>query len=267
MDKKLLTISIAAYNVQNYITETLTPFLDEKYNDMLEVFVIDDGGKDSTAQIAKGFAERFPQIINVVHKENGGWGSTVNTGIGLASGKYFKLLDGDDFFDTEELDRLLKNLQKIDADLILTPYYRFDEVSKEKTKIYPFDTDVKYLQNYSAEEACRHITDIAMHGCVFRTEVLKQNDVTITEKCFYTDVEYICKGLAFCKTVCFADNAVYMYRVSVSGQSVSVEGVKKHYKDYLKVVRALIDFYRKTPMEESVAEVLHKRICESIAAY
>ena len=35
MDKKLLTISIAAYNVQNYITETLTPFLDEKYNDML----------------------------------------------------------------------------------------------------------------------------------------------------------------------------------------------------------------------------------------
>ena len=126
---------------------------------------------------------------------------------------------------------------------------------------------MKYLQNYSAEEACRHITDIAMHGCVFRTEVLKQNDVTITEKCFYTDVEYICKGLAFCKTVCFADNAVYMYRVSVSGQSVSVEGVKKHYKDYLKVVRALIDFYRKTPMEESVAEVLHKRICESIAAY
>ena len=58
MDKKLLTISIAAYNVQNYITETLTPFLDEKYNETLEVFVIDDGGKDSTAQIAKGFADR-----------------------------------------------------------------------------------------------------------------------------------------------------------------------------------------------------------------
>ena len=119
---KILTISIAAYNVEQYIRQALNSIIDESVIDELEVFVVDDGGTDQTLEIAKEYAEKYPQSIIPVHKENGGYGTTVNYSIARATGKYFKLLDGDDWFDTEALCRLVKALRETDADIIYSPY-------------------------------------------------------------------------------------------------------------------------------------------------
>ena len=99
--EKILTVSIAAYNVYNYLNETLTPFLGVKGNDRLEVLIIDDGATDGTLELALEYQEKYPNVFRVIHKENGGWGSTVTTGILNATGKYFKLLDGDDYYNKD----------------------------------------------------------------------------------------------------------------------------------------------------------------------
>lgn len=79
--KKILTVSIAAYNVEKYIEECLIPFYNEKIVDALEIFIIDDGGTDNTMKIAKKYADEYPDTFKLIHKKNGGWGSTVNYGI------------------------------------------------------------------------------------------------------------------------------------------------------------------------------------------
>jgi glycosyltransferase involved in cell wall biosynthesis len=71
--------------------------------DDLEVIIENDGSSDATASIAASFVERFPGTFRLINKENGGYGSTVSRSVREASGKYFKILDGDDWFHTNRL--------------------------------------------------------------------------------------------------------------------------------------------------------------------
>ena len=123
--EKILTVSIAAYNVEKYIDQTLKSLVVPEIMDKLEVLVIDDGGKDSTVDIVERYVDQYPDTFKLIRKENGGWGSTVNCGLKNATGKYFKLLDGDDYFS--ELARFIDVLQQTDADLVYTPYVIFYE--------------------------------------------------------------------------------------------------------------------------------------------
>ena len=100
---KILTISVAAYNVEKTLDKTLESFNDARvYND-LEVLIVDDGSKDNTKLVAQKYEKIAPQTFKYVEKENGGHGSTINKGISLATGKYFKVIDGDDWVDTDAL--------------------------------------------------------------------------------------------------------------------------------------------------------------------
>ena len=98
---KLLTISIAAYNVEKFIKKTLDSLIVD--SDELEVLIVNDGSKDETLKIAKEYEIKYPNIFRAIDKENGGYGSTINTGIIEATGKFFKQLDGDDWFETESI--------------------------------------------------------------------------------------------------------------------------------------------------------------------
>ena len=120
--KKLLTVSVAAYNAEKTLGETLSSLAAvSDLMDLMDVIIVDDGSEDGTGKIADSFASRFPDSVRVVCKSNGGYGSTVNTAVGIAEGRYFKLLDADDSFDGEGLRTLLKYLRTTDADLVVTP--------------------------------------------------------------------------------------------------------------------------------------------------
>ena len=69
MNQKILTVSIAAYNVSKYLDEALEPFTNSVYKDELEILIVDDGSKDDTAEIAKKYEERYPNTFKLVTKE------------------------------------------------------------------------------------------------------------------------------------------------------------------------------------------------------
>lgn len=94
------------------------------------MIIEDDGSTDRTFDIAKKYEKLYPDVYKAVHKENGGYGSTINNSIKLANGKYFKQLDGDDWFDTEHLEDFLSWLLKVNSDFVITPYYNCFEDGK-----------------------------------------------------------------------------------------------------------------------------------------
>lgn len=117
-----MTFSIAAYNVEKYLDKLLKTIICVPNNEMVEVLVVNDGSKDSTAQIAKEYEKNYAGVVRLIDKENGGHGSTINRGIKEAKGKYFKAIDGDDWVDSEALEKLLNDLTQIDSDLVLMDY-------------------------------------------------------------------------------------------------------------------------------------------------
>ena len=69
---KLLTVTIPAYNSQDYLAACVESILPG--GDRLEIIIIDDGSKDATGAIADSYAEKYPSIVRVIHQENGGHG-------------------------------------------------------------------------------------------------------------------------------------------------------------------------------------------------
>lgn len=261
--EKILTVSIAAYNVEKYIEECLLPFANKDIAEDLEIFVIDDGGKDNTMKIAEKYANEFPDTFKLVYKKNGGWGSTVNYGIKHASGKYFKQLDGDDYFLADSLKTYIEFLKNHNEDLIYTPFTTFrdgDNCVVEKNGII---NNYELDKLYNIEELSKSFP-LNMHSCTFKTDRLKQN-VDILEHCFYTDVEYIIKGMSNIKTIIFSEIEVYQYRVARSGQSMSIEGLRKHYKEHEKVLFTLLTYLEKAKIAGTLSEMFRKRLEEMVS--
>ena len=88
--EKTLSISIAAYNVEEFLKNTLDSLVAPEIMDDIEVLIIDDGSKDNTAAIGKEFVDKYPNSFKVISKPNGGYGSTINAAIDAATGQYFK---------------------------------------------------------------------------------------------------------------------------------------------------------------------------------
>ena len=126
-ENKILTVSVAAYNVEKYLGTAIDSLTGCKKADGMEILIINDGSNDGTEKIAAAYEEKFPGLLRLVNKENGGWGSTVNTGIRLARGKYFRQLDADDFYRSENLEEYIRFLKKEEADLVISPFVVFDD--------------------------------------------------------------------------------------------------------------------------------------------
>ena len=241
-NEKVLTISIAAYNVEKYLDNTLNSLICNKM-DKLEVIIQNDGSKDSTCEVAKKYVEKYPNVFILNDKKNGGYGSTINASLKMAKGKYFKQLDGDDWFDTSNLDSFIELLCNIDSDCVSTACTRYYEDELEKNNVI-----VSRLKegNYDLADVFVPKNDISkMHMLTYKTSLLKKINFKMLEHCFYTDQEYILYPLMSAKTMYISHLNIYMYRLGREGQSVSKEGIKKHYKEHLKVIYTILSHTKK----------------------
>lgn len=261
--QKVLTITIPSYNVEKYLKQTLDSFLSPEILEEVEVLIVDDGSKDRTAEIGKVYERQYPQTFRVISKENGGHGSTINRGIQEAKGTYFKVVDGDDWVDTEDFVKLVKVLKNCTAQYVVTNYYEVNDVTGEKT---PVDYKVlKEKEIWSFEEAGKR-KQIAMHALVIQTSILKENQIRLDEHCFYVDVEYVLYPIPYVETVQFLDLFVYMYRLAVMTQSVSLQGYQKHMQNHIDVILHLTNFfqeYAKTGTEGKI-DYIGKRIAQMV---
>lgn len=208
------------------------------------------GGTDRTSEIVKKYEEKYPNIIKLIHKENGGYGSTINSSITLASGKYFKQLDGDDWFNKNNFKKLLKLLRTTNVDVVYTPYVINNEKNGEQKLIDFFSNDIqgKYQTEDILIKATRYLS---MYTLTYKTNILKENDIKLLEKCLYTDTEYALYPMIYCNEIYITHDPVYVYRIGRDEQSVSLNSRIKHYEEHIKVTKRLIKFLEKTQNEKS----------------
>ena len=262
MNQPVLSISVAAYNAASYLANSLCLFGDIRLKDKVEVIIVNDGSNDNTLIVANSFKEKYPDRFVVIDKENGGWGSTINASLKIAKGKYYRLMDADDWYDIDELCKLIRFLESSDMDLIYTSYdeVHVDEDSLTISKKIPDDL---IGVNISFNEDCdvERLLDLnwAMHSLVFKTCSIR-NRYTITEKAFYTDVEYVVKSISNIKNMCFIDNCVYKYAIGIEGQSVSLDGINKHYHEHINVSMNLMRFYSGLICVDSIKKIIKNRI-------
>lgn len=263
--QKILTVSIAAYNVSGFLRKTLDSCIIPEIMDELEVLIVNDGSKDETADIAAEYEQKFPDTFRLINKSNGGYGSTVNRSMSEAKGKYFKLLDGDDWFCKEGLKKLICFLRTCEADLVLSGRREVNEKGEKKHSDNLWEAlygDTFNNQTVKLERLKPFVYGIWV--ATYRTEILKQHPFKLPEHQLYTDRMFICYPLPWLRTVAFQKYDVYSYRVGHEGQSVSIENRIKHAKEAINGFEIIIDFYKN---QESMSEINDAFLKLRIARY
>lgn len=241
--EKILTISIAAYNAENDISRCLTSLINSGVLEKLDVVVVNDGSKDQTSKIVKEYVEKYKDSIRLIDKENGGHGSTINSSIKVAEGKYYKILDSDDWVDSDNLAKLVCYLESNNVDLVLNPYHEVlysDHSAKKMIEMergqleYEIKYDIKKLS-----EKCV----LYMHSLTFKTDIIKKMGSIIDEHCFYVDMEYSIFPMLYVKDFVYLDYSVYQYLLGSQTQSMNMQNMIKRRDQHLKVIKRLIKFY------------------------
>ncbi|MBR0039368.1 MAG: glycosyltransferase family 2 protein [Lachnospiraceae bacterium] len=263
MNDKILTISVAAYNVEKYIKNTLDSILNTELYSKFEVLVIDDGSTDNTYNVVKKYEEMYPDSFKTIHKENGGYGSTVNYSIKHAVGKYFKLLDGDDWYDTDGLKSLIYELEQTDVDIV---FNLFNKIINGKI-ISGISFDNKYFGREFGIEELDINEGIPMHSVTYKTSVLKESGLMLKERKFYTDNYYVSIPLTRVNTVKFLNFPVYNYRLGLSGQTMNRAVNIKHINDLKEISLDLIDYFSKIDTSCKSYNYLCTRIAATCTDY
>ena len=266
--EKLLTILVAAYNVEKYIEECLVSFIGAGSAGDIEVFIVNDGSTDNTACIAAKYVKKYPGIFKLVNKENGGHGSAVNSGISEAKGKYFKTVDGDDWVDTAALRELISFIKVTDADVISTDYRWVDDKTHKKIKEIKNEFEgLKYRKKYIFDSVCSEIY-INMHAMAIKTEILQKNKIKLDTHCFYVDAEFVLLPVPYINTIAFLPKPVYMYRLGLPTQSVALLNMQKNCKDHEKVLRRVVHLYdgNKSILSKPKKEYLEKSIAKLVTS-
>ncbi len=263
---KILSIIIPSYNVAKYLKHGVDTILNHKNANKIQVIIVNDGSKDNTINVAKKLESFYsPDNICIVDKPNGGHGSTINEGLKRAVGKYVRIMDGDDWVNNEDMEKLITILEKEDTDVVLTDYS--EDIAYTSVK------DIKQIYQvmipgkvYNFDELCYDGYGFEEYGPIlatanFRTELLKDR-IKLTEKCFYVDMEFDAYSIKDVNTIVYYPLDIYRYFIGRPNQSISKQSYIRNYKQHEKIVFNIINFYctNKDLSEEKKVYIAQKLI-------
>lgn len=236
MSNVVLTISIAAYNMQDYLVDCVESLLHSDVINRIEIIIVDDGSKDNTAMIAQSYAERYPDSIKLISKTNGGYGSTINASLAVAQGRFFKQLDGDDYLITNNLPDYIHILDSTNTDIVYTVgEYRYED--KSPTNYY--DCHLKPSDTMYRPRDVASQVNLQLHCATFKTSMLRKANVHLPEHCMYTDLPLSLMGFCNAESVLSTPLHLYCSRIGRPGQTVSDDGYRKYIDDHIQVTELI----------------------------
>lgn len=240
---KLISFAIPCYNSQEYMKQGIETLLTG--GEDIEIIIVNDGSKDDTGKIADEYAAKYPNIIKAVHQENGGHGQGVNTGLRHATGKYYKVIDSDDWVDEEALQEVLaklKELSKDNLDLMIVNYvYERVNLGKQKAIDYKSALPVNKIFTWDDIKHFRIYQYILMHSAIYRTQMLRDCGFTLPKHTFYVDNIFVYQPLPYVKSIYYLDVDFYRYFIGRDDQSVNEDVMMGRIDQQIRVSKIIID--------------------------
>ena len=213
MNTPSVSIIVPIYNAEPYIKRCLDSIALQTYKN-IEVLLIDDGSKDSSALICDEYAKRDTRFV-VVHKENGGVSSARNAGIDKASGEWILFVDADDVVPQDTFLYYANSIASNDIEMILGSYVECDEngvITKSDTRQFEkqismldclklfYQSDTNLFQGYIWNRPMKH-------------SVIRENKLQFNESIhFKEDGLFAVQYMLCCTRKClYSSHVVYNY--------------------------------------------------------
>lgn len=165
--KDLISVVVTCYNHEDYIEQCLRSIFKQSYRN-IELFVLNDGSTDKSAQIIQETLVDSPFPTQFKSHENMGLVMTRNKGLGLINGEFFLFVDSDNFLDEAYIEKCHQKLCQAGADIAYSDLY-----DPEREKIYlkgqPFDLSSFLERSYI--DSCSLVRTEIVKGVVYDVEL------------------------------------------------------------------------------------------------
>lgn len=219
----LVSIIMPCYNGEKFIKETIESVLAQTYASW-ELLIIDDGSKDGSVDIIKSYQQ--DQRIKLIQQANAGSAAARNNGIRQSKGQYMALLDSDDLWLPEFLEKQINFIKKKQVVCVCCSYSRIDEDSNDilRPVIAKKVITSKDMQAVDYVGTLTGIYDQSKHGKIYLREELNS---LLDDYAFFIDVINL-EGVAYGNPEILAK-----YRVRQGSMTSNKKKlVMKHYSFY-----------------------------------
>ena len=171
-----VSIIMPCYNTEKYLKKTMDSIFAQTFKDY-EIIMVDDGSTDSTPELLDAYEKKYPDIIKVFHKENGGQSTARNLALDHARGEYILFWDSDDYADVDYLEPLVEAARENNSDTVISGSHYVDENGVVIENLnYPVDRYPDYP-----------LRRLAPHGKLYRLDFLNRHNIRFEPGKLYED--------------------------------------------------------------------------------
>lgn len=253
-----ISILVPVYNVEKYLESCLDSILDQIFTDF-EVICIDDGSTDKSGDILDAYALNDTRI-KVIHKENSGYGNTMNIAMQLAEGNYIGIVESDDTIERDMYQILYNAITEYHLDLVKTDFYAvWDTADGTKRRQYCNLTDDNKMYHRVINpnlEMQAYLLEKFTWDALYKKELIIKNHIRYNETpgASYQDNGFWFQTFYWAERIMFLDRPVYNYRQDNMSSSV-------HSKQKTYAMKNEFDFIRKFMLAQNDENKELYRIC------
>lgn len=250
-----LSIIVVVYNLEKYVRECLDSILRQDFKDYekdYEVILVDNSSTDSSREICREYALRYPQIRFIPLEGKNIPGRAHSVGVAEAKGEYLHLIDGDDFVADGCYKDIMKIIDEKAPDMIMGSFICAPEEGAKNMNDAIIDAD--RINGRTYEEAIKYLMELPNFHMphwryVCKKKVLLEEQVSKESVCvlyskvnminYHGDIVTTVKMLCNADSLYYYDKPFYYYRMRNRG-SISSNNSFGHYRGYFLVIFRLI---------------------------
>lgn len=217
MQPDLVSVVIPSYNHQKFIRKSITSVLEQTYTS-IELIVVDDGSKDNSVSLVQSMMAEYkgPHRFRLIQQTNFGAHAAIEKGIAESNGEFIAILNSDDYFSIDRLQKLVHVLKTENADLTYSLVQHVDTLGRNISAEHPmkqsYDHFVKLSEIYGYDFViCGYSLSISTGNFVFRKSLHQKIGPFLDYKTVH-DWAFVLKAQAIAKVVAHPEMLLF-YRV------------------------------------------------------
>jgi glycosyltransferase involved in cell wall biosynthesis len=261
MNDPFFSIIVPSYNVERYLEEAVESVEKQNFSDY-EIILVDDGATDNTGSLCDELANKNSKI-RVIHQKNAGLSEARNSGMKIAKGRYFILLDADDKLSNDSMKNLQKAIEDQSfPDFVVSRRESFEDGCDEvKPCAYTFDiprlSGMKTSAIYSEIE---EYSDCWLGAWIFTIskKYFERAGLKFYPGILHEDEEWVPRVFFNTDDIGFNNSPLYQNRTERAGSITATKNIKR-LQDKLLILDLLEKEFNSSRYTADIRETIHKR--------
>lgn len=237
-----VTIIVPIYNVERYLSRCVESLLNQTLED-IQIILVNDESTDNSGKIAKAYAEKSPDKILYLEKENGGLSDARNYGMPFATGKYIAFLDSDDYIEKNAYEEMYNKACEGNYD-----YVECDFIWE-----YPNKRKIDKIVNYKNKKEMLTNVRVVAWNKLIKKEIIEKNKLQFPKGLRYEDVEFTYKLIPHLKSMAYVDKA-FIHYIQRENSIANVQNERT--SEIFTILDNVTEYYKENGLFEEYKEEL-----------